>query len=66
MRAHLWQAIQELMDIAEGAAAVLDNYADLEDDEHGGMVPNPAAAYQQYLIEAVETLGTLMEVEVPK
>ena len=65
MRAKLWNAIQELMDVAEGAADVLDRYSDLESDGHGGMTPNLAAAYKQHLTEAVDALANLMNNEVP-
>ena len=65
MNRNLWNAIQGLMDVAEGAADVLDRYADLEDDGYGGMTPNSAAAYKQHLGEAVDALANLMNNEVP-
>ena len=56
MNAQLLDAIFQMIDIAESAATVLDNYSDLESDGDGGMVPNSAAAYKQYLEEATDAL----------
>ena len=56
MNAQLLDAIFYMIDIAESAAVVLDNYSDLESDGEGGMTPNSAAAYKQYLEDASEAL----------
>lgn len=66
MRAHLWVAIQNMLDAAEYALGPLDNYSDMEDGEHGAQEPNAALVAHNFLTEAMETLHKQMEEETPK
>jgi hypothetical protein len=57
----LWVAINDLLDIADGAAKVLDNYTGDEWDKWANqMVPNDALVYQTELERAVEAVEKLM------
>jgi len=57
----LWNAIQELLDEAEYAITVLDNYeSDVWDDWAKQMVPNAAAIANEGLEKAVERVTALM------
>lgn len=66
MRAHLWTAINDLMDAADYAKDALDNYTDLEDGEHGAQEPNAALIAFNALSEALIVLQKQMEQELPK
>jgi hypothetical protein len=61
MNYKLWSAIQELLDTADGAAKVLDNYAGNEWDKWAyRMVPNSALVYQTELEACVARVEKLM------
>lgn len=56
----LRRAIDELLDAADFAAKVLDNYADFESDGHGSMYPNSAAVMSKELPRCIADVEALM------
>lgn len=66
MRAHLWNAIHEMMDAAEYAVEALDNYSDVIDGEYGQPEPNRAMEAMSWLRDKLEILETQMKNEFPK
>lgn len=66
MRAHLWRAIQEMMDAAEYAVETLNKYSDVIDGDYGQPEPNRAMEAMGWLSDQLEILHAQMKEEMPK
>lgn len=63
MNKHLWNAVHELLDAAQYAEEVLDNYSDVVDGEDGQPEPNKAMSAIMSIRHAVENTYLLMPKE---